>query len=229
VTKPVPHRPYRACTYLTFHGVGNPPRLLDPGEDAVWVEEDMFLHALDTAAGRLDVQIAFDDGNTSDVAVALPHLLERGLSATFFVVAGRIDQPGFLSSGDIMELAAAGMQIGTHGMRHRPWRHLTAAELDEEVIAARRSIEQVVGTPVTHAAVPFGAYDRHVLGALRRAGYDRVFTSDGGRARRESWLQQRTSLRKQDGPDDLARILSAHTRLKEVAIRQAKVAVKRWR
>jgi peptidoglycan/xylan/chitin deacetylase (PgdA/CDA1 family) len=189
----------------------------------------MFLHALDTAAGRLDVQIAFDDGNASDVAVALPHLFERGLSATFFVVAGRIDQPGFLSSSDIRDLAAAGMQIGNHGMRHRPWRHLTAAELDEELIVARRSIEQVVGAPVTHAAVPFGAYDRHVLGALRRAGYDRVFTSDGGRARRESWLQQRTSLRKQDGPDDLARILSAHTRPNEMAIRQTKVAVKRWR
>jgi peptidoglycan/xylan/chitin deacetylase (PgdA/CDA1 family) len=229
VTRPTPHRPYRASTYLTFHGVGAAPRPLDQGEDAVWIEEEMFVHTLDTAAGRLDVQLTFDDGNASDVAVALPQLLERGLSATFFVVAGRIDQPGFLSTGDIKELAAAGMQIGNHGMRHRPWRHLTAAELDEEVIAARRSIEQVVGTPVTHAAVPFGAYDRHVLSALRRAGYNRVFTSDGGRARRDSWLQQRTSLRKQDGPDELNRILSGHTRPKEVAIRQAKVAVKRWR
>jgi peptidoglycan/xylan/chitin deacetylase (PgdA/CDA1 family) len=229
VTRPTPQRPYRASTYLTFHGVGTTPRSLDPGEDAVWVEEDMFLHTLDTVAGRLDVRITFDDGNASDVAVALPQLLERGLYATFFVVAGRIDQPGFLSAGDISELAAAGMQIGNHGMRHRPWRHLTASELDEEVVAARHSIEQVVGTPVTHAAVPFGAYDRHVLGALRRAGYDRVFTSDGGRACRDSWLQQRTSLRKQDGPDDLARILSTHARPKEVAIRQAKVAVKRWR
>jgi len=35
------------------------------------------------------VQLSFDDGNRSDVGIALPALLERELSATFFVVAGR--------------------------------------------------------------------------------------------------------------------------------------------
>ena len=54
----------------------------------------------------------------------------------------------------------AGMPIGCHGMRHRPWRGLGDDELDEELVGAKRLLEDVVGTPVTEAACPFGSYDR---------------------------------------------------------------------
>jgi len=49
--------------------------------------------------------------------------------------------------------------------------------------------------------VPFGSYDRHVLRNLRRTGVTRVYTSDGGWARSGTWLQARTSIRSEDGPD----------------------------
>ncbi len=47
---------------------------------------------------------------------------------------------------------------------------------------------------VTQAACPFGAYDRRVLRSLRGYGYERVFTSDGGRLRADRWLQARNSV-----------------------------------
>ena len=57
-------------------------------------------------------------------SIALPALRERGLTATFFVVAGRLGEPGFLDERGVRALADAGMAIGCHGMRHRPWRGL---------------------------------------------------------------------------------------------------------
>ena len=105
---------------LTFHGIGEPPRALDPGEENVWVAHDRFVALLDSVAGREDVRITFDDGNASDVEQALPALVDRELDATFFVVAGRLGEPTFLDATGVRELAAAGMGIGCHGMRHRP-------------------------------------------------------------------------------------------------------------
>jgi peptidoglycan/xylan/chitin deacetylase (PgdA/CDA1 family) len=214
---------------LTFHGVGETARRLDPGEAEVWVSRDTFLRVLDSAAGREDVRITFDDGNDSDCDHALPALRERGLRATFFVCGGRVDQPGFLSADRVRELADAGMRIGSHGMDHRRWRGLGAEELRTELVQSKARLEEIVERPVTEAACPFGAYDRHVLRTLRTLGYERVYTSDRGTARADHFLQARNSVGPTDGPDLLERIESLHSAPHKALGRHAKLAVKRWR
>jgi peptidoglycan/xylan/chitin deacetylase (PgdA/CDA1 family) len=218
----------RTLCIVNFHGVGPPPRALDPGEDEVWMSAERFREALDVIAQAEDVEITFDDGNDSDVAVALPELRTRGLRATFFVVVERIGRPGFLSWDGVHALAAAGMSIGSHGARHVPWRRLDGAGLDEELAGSRRAIEEALGSEVHEAAVPFGAYDRRVLSAARRAGYERVLTSDGGRARRGAWLQPRTSLGPAHDADAVRRVLAGESAPRR-GLRVAKRAVKRIR
>jgi peptidoglycan/xylan/chitin deacetylase (PgdA/CDA1 family) len=214
---------------LTFHGVGEPLRPLDPGEASVWVGLETFVAVLDRVAERTDVGISFDDGNISDIERALPALRERGLRATFFVVAGRLGAPHFLDEGDLRSLVAAGMEIGSHGMRHRPWRGLDRHALHEELVEAKAILEGVAGRPVTRASCPFGSYDRRVLGTLRRCGYHQVYTSDGGMARSGTFLQARYSLDAGDSSEVLSRIAELETRPHRALGRRAKVIVKRWR
>jgi peptidoglycan/xylan/chitin deacetylase (PgdA/CDA1 family) len=213
---------------LTFHGIGRTERCLEPGEELVWLDQDQFEAALDSVVGRSDVQITFDDGNASDLEHALPQLRRRGLTATFFLVAGRVGAPGFLDEEGIRALAAAGMRIGCHGMRHRPWRRLGEHALREEVVDARRLLEQVVDRPVTEAAFPFGAYDRRVLRFLRRHGYRRAFSSDRGTARPGDWIQARNTVRPANAlclAEGVLAEASPHTVLR----RRAKLTAKRWR
>ena len=47
------------------------------------------------------MRISFDDGNASDLEIGLPALLERGLTATFFVLAGRLGRPGSLDADEV--------------------------------------------------------------------------------------------------------------------------------
>lgn len=219
----------RTLMNITFHGVGPQPRVIQAGEDRVWVSSARFEEILDTIAQHDDVAIMFDDGNASDVREALPALLERGLHAIFFVVAGRLGTPHFLDEDDVRLLADRGMTIGSHGMRHRSWRNLDHRDLNEELGQARRRLEGVVEGPVTQAACPFGAYDRRVLSALRSHGYERVFSSDGGPARSDRWLQARTSLSKDHTATDVERMLSADTPALASLRVQAKSLAKRWR
>jgi peptidoglycan/xylan/chitin deacetylase (PgdA/CDA1 family) len=180
---------------LTVHGIGTPQRQLEPGEDAVWVTVEQFEEVLDAVAGRPDVRITFDDGNFSDLEVALPHLVKRGLTAQFFVPAGLLGMPERLGADDVRELVRAGMPIGSHGWGHCDWRRLAPGQEHEELAGAHRVLGELAGEPVSAVSIPFGSYDRHVLRRLRAAGVARVYTSDGGRARQDSWLQARTSLR----------------------------------
>jgi len=211
---------------LTFHGIGVPGRSLHDGEDAVWVSEGRFTSVLDAVAGRDDVRITFDDGNISDLELALPALRERGLTATFFVIADRLDVPEFLAPKHLLALMDAGMTIGCHGMRHRPWGTLDADGLQEELVDARRMLESAVGGAVTEAACPFGSYGRHSLRALERAGYARVYTSDRGPAQPDQWLQARTTITEQGA---LEPILNPELSTSGALRRRLKLTAKRWR
>ncbi|MEU8398027.1 polysaccharide deacetylase family protein [Nonomuraea sp. NPDC048892] len=186
----------RAVTNLTVHGIGGTTRELDRDEDQTWVSVEQFERVVDAVAGRPDVRLTFDDGNASDVEIALPRLLERGLEAEFFVLAGLLGEPGRLDAGGVRELIGTGMRVGSHGWAHRDWRTLDAAQAGEELTRACEVLGELTGTPVSRVAIPFGSYDRRVLRRLRRAGVTRAYTSDGGRARAGSWLQPRTSLRR---------------------------------
>ncbi|MGZ5321679.1 MAG: polysaccharide deacetylase family protein [Solirubrobacterales bacterium] len=219
----------RRIINLTFHGIGEPERALEPGEEQVWLDSDQFQSALDSVVGRSDVRITFDDGNASDVEQALPGLRQRGLTATFFIVAGRLGDPGFLDERGVRALAAAGMGIGSHGMRHRSWRQLDKRALEEEHATAKRLLEEVVDRPVTEAACPFGSYDRGVLRSLRRHGYRRAYTSDPGTARLDAWIQSRLTVRPGNAVGPVEHVLALERSAYDVLRRRAKRVAKRWR
>lgn len=219
----------RSVVNLTVHGIGTTSRELDPGEDVTWVGVEQFEQVLDAALGRQDVRITFDDGNASDVEIALPRLLDRGLTAEFFVLAGLLGEPGRLDAGGVRELVAAGMLVGSHGWTHRDWRRMDAGQSEEEITDAGRVLTELTGQRVSRVAIPFGSYDRHVLGRLRRARVTRAYTSDGGRARPDSWLQPRNSLRHDIDAGWVRRVLDGRASPTLHARRMAARVVKRTR
>ncbi|MDN5795496.1 MAG: polysaccharide deacetylase family protein [Intrasporangium sp.] len=187
-----------ALVNICFHGIGAPRRPLEPGEDQYWISAGLYEQILDEVAGRTDVRISFDDGNSSDVDIALPGLSRRGMTATFFALAGRLDAAGSLSSDDVRRLRDHGMTIGTHGLDHRSWRRMDVATRHRELVEARECLEDVLGVAVEEAALPMGQYDRTVLHSLKELRYRAVHTSDRRPARAGSWIQPRYSIRRGD-------------------------------
>ena len=214
---------------LAFHGIGEPTRELPPAEKDVWITRERFEAILDDLQHRNDVWLSFDDGNVSDVRHGLPALRQRALQATFFVVAGRLGMPGFLTEEDVLRLVEAGMNVGSHGMHHTAWERLDDALLREELLASKKILEDVAGQPVLQAACPFGAYDRRGLRALHDYGYRRVFTSDDGVARPDRWLQPRNTVTVHNEADPLEYARAQDRPISRVALRRLKRAVKRWR
>ena len=215
---------------VCFHGIGTPGRPLEPDEELYWVEEAQFMEFLEIIGRHPTVRITFDDGNASDVALALPALRRHNLKATFFVIAGRLDQLGSLTSAEVRTLAQAGMTVGSHGMWHRPWRSANEQELHEELAEAADAIGDAAGQPVREVACPFGSYDRRVLAAVRRHGFSRVYTVDGGPARSDAWLQSRYTVRAAETAADIERrARSPRGGMIPAAARTSKSFLKRWR
>ncbi len=123
------------------------------------------------------VALTFDDAFRSVFEHALPELARYGFPATVFVVSGRCggwndwDQKGYtgvprlpLMSWDELErLAAAGIELGGHGVSHLDLTAIGPERAREEMRACRSEIEERTGRPVRWFAYPYGRTAPHVV------------------------------------------------------------------
>jgi peptidoglycan/xylan/chitin deacetylase (PgdA/CDA1 family) len=126
--------------------------------------------------------ITIDDGWNDGFTYALPILQSHGYVATYFVIAGRIDSAGNLSTPQIKALVAAGEEIGDHTMDHLSLSRLAPAKLKFEIDAGAARIAQVTGRwPVT-LAYPSGGVDNAVAAAVQACGQMRMAVIEAPRA-----------------------------------------------
>jgi peptidoglycan/xylan/chitin deacetylase (PgdA/CDA1 family) len=209
---------------LMYHGLHQGPRDRGRFDLRYSVHPDAFERQMQCLRARLghtwlpgdrhaegnQVMISFDDGDVSNVEVALPVLERLGLRAMFFITSSFVGQPGMLARQQVRRLAEAGMGVGSHGLSHRFLNTLDAATLREELCFSRAELESIAGRRVETLALPGGRGGRRELAAARAAGYRLVFGSEPGRNRRLSAhaLVQRVPITRDVTSDDFDEILA---------------------
>jgi peptidoglycan/xylan/chitin deacetylase (PgdA/CDA1 family) len=116
------------------------------------------------------VALTFDDGTASAARVAAPLLMEAGLVATIFCVAGYLGRPGtwpslppqvapleLAGAQELATLAAQGFELGSHGLTHAALGAAPAATVHHEVVVAKQELEAQTGADVTSFAYPYGS------------------------------------------------------------------------
>jgi peptidoglycan/xylan/chitin deacetylase (PgdA/CDA1 family) len=127
------------------------------------------------------VGLSFDDGYADFVDNVLPALRRYDFNATVFALAGRIggdsswipqdpDKP-LLTAEQIREIAATGIEIGSHGLFHQSLPTLDETTLSEEIQQSRRILQDVSGQEVLGFCYPFGHLDERAICIAQAAGY----------------------------------------------------------
>ncbi|MGW0513762.1 polysaccharide deacetylase family protein [Streptomyces olivaceoviridis] len=140
--------------------------------------------------GRDLVALTFDDGYADFLGNALPLLTRWGCTATLFVLPGRLggdnawDPLGprkpLLTADGIRRAAAAGMEIGSHGLTHVDLTQADDGLLKAETAESRAVLEELTNAPVTGFCYPYGTVDGRAVEAVREAGYTYACAIDPG-------------------------------------------------
>jgi Polysaccharide deacetylase len=169
------------CLNLLYHELRPSPGnySYSLGTSAFAAHADVIAEALRNDRPGISPAVTFDDGYASDSEYALPMLSARGLCAHFFITVGWTGKiSGYMGWPQVRSLMNAGHIVGTHGWSHALLTHCSAKELDRELNASRKLLEDKLGISVTTMSLPGGRYNRRVLAACQEAGYTRVYTSE---------------------------------------------------
>jgi peptidoglycan/xylan/chitin deacetylase (PgdA/CDA1 family)/glycosyltransferase involved in cell wall biosynthesis len=143
-------------------------------------------------ADRKRILLTFDDGYDDLYSELLPATIEFRLKPLVFLVSDRtgatndwdhtrgLRRRQLLTLGQIREMQNYGVEFGSHTVTH-PWLPSVSDDaLRREVAVSKRSLEDMLGKPVTTFAYPFGGVDQRVRAAVAHAGYEFGFTIQPG-------------------------------------------------
>ena len=201
-----------AIPILLYHKLGRPPRgARVPGQ---YVSPKLFgkhlgylvrqgyqtVSLLDLVAeGRplpaRPVVITFDDGYRCLYEHAVPALVERGFTATVFLVAGAVGGSNtweqeigdaaepMLGLTEISEMRRAGIEFGSHTWSHARLTGLPEEEAAREIRGSRLRLEEALREACRSFAYPYGDWDERVREMVAAAGYEAACTTVRAAAR----------------------------------------------
>ena len=109
------------------------------------------------------IVITFDDGNIGVYENAFPIMQSYNYPGVFYIVASRIrDVEGFVNVEQIIEMADAGWEIGSHSFTHQDITkdHSIA---DYEIRQSKLALEAALDLDINTFAYPFGEIDDYVV------------------------------------------------------------------
>jgi peptidoglycan/xylan/chitin deacetylase (PgdA/CDA1 family)/thiamine kinase-like enzyme len=138
----------------------------------------------DAMQGKNGVSLTFDDGFASLKKVA-SYLDSNNIPYALFALsdsahANRIELDSneeLLSDADLREFAQNPLiTIGCHTATHANLLKADEAELEYEIVAAKRKLQRLVGKKIEFFAYPKGIYTEQIIKKVRQAGYSAAFS-----------------------------------------------------
>ena len=156
--------------------------LAGAGYTLVGLTEAITRRAADPQA--LVVAVTFDDGFRDFLTGGVGVLAKVGARATLYLAVGHVGRPAvwlgkhapdfapLLTWDEVAEVAAAGVELGSHSLVHTPLDVLPDRVVEVQVRAARERLRQHTQSEVASFAYPHGYNTERVRAFVAQAGHE---------------------------------------------------------
>ena len=149
------------------------------------------------------VVVSFDDGYSGQYKDAMPVLRSLHWPGVLNLKLGNLRD---LKVAHVREMIANGWEIDSHTINHPSLTSIDDAHLRYELEASKARLKKDFGLNVNFFCYPAGAYNQHVIDAVKRAGYLAATTTDEGFARpQDTFVLGRVRV---NGSDSVAGLLA---------------------
>lgn len=139
---------------------------------------------------RRVVLVTFDDGYADNYTLAFPILKRYGFVATIFLVSDYVDTDRTftwdlhkiddghdvdlyktLTWTQVQEMAAYGIDFGSHTCTHPELTTVIPTQASDELIRSRKDLQRRLGNEIVSFSYPRGALNPRIVGLVESSGY----------------------------------------------------------
>ena len=167
------------------------------------------------------VVLTFDDGYADNYEGVFMPLAENNMKATWFITTDCIGkhadwmgsstlQTQMLTTGKILEMEKAGMEIGSHTCSHPDLTMLSYQQQRDEMTRSKQILEALIHGQITSFAYPYGRHNSDSIAAAKADGYQLACTVHPGEfgSEKNPLLVRRITIFASDSASTLARKLA---------------------
>lgn len=136
--------------------------------------------------------LTFDDGVRNFLTVVAPMLLQRKIPATSFIVTGDAftqessslngnwtpeDDDVYLSWSEVRQLAAKGVEFGSHTCSHAPLPDISSADARGELEISLQALQRNLGDGHFPLSYPYGRASENIVRLTQSLGYSCAVTT----------------------------------------------------
>ncbi len=110
--------------------------------------------------------ITFDDGDITVYTEAFPVMKKLGFVGVNYLVSNYLNTPGYMTTEQLKEMAAAGWEAGSHTISHKDL--TTLPDPVQQIADSRDILEEMLGVPVDTFAYPFGLKNEAVVDEVEK-------------------------------------------------------------
>lgn len=138
--------------------------------------------------------LTFDDGDKSSYDIVFPELKSRNLKASFFVTTRQLNEKGFVTRENLIEMEKAGQDIQSQGHNNEDFIESTIAQVHKSMYLSKKILEETLDKKVLFLVYPNSSFNSEVIRVAQDVGYEWALSTESGKFFDHYMIMERVSI-----------------------------------
>lgn len=164
------------------------------GYNVVTLQELYDLRQNNQEIPKKTIILTFDDGDKSSYDVVFPELKKRNLKASFFVTTRQLNEKGFVTKENLIEMENDGQDIQSQGHNNEDFIESTIAQVHKSMYLSKKILEDILNKKVLFLVYPNSSFNSEVIRIAQDVGYEWALSTESGKFYDHYMIMERVSI-----------------------------------
>ncbi len=168
--------------------------IVQNGYNVLTVEELYELRQNNEEIPPKSLVLTFDDGDKSSYNVVFPELKKRNLKASFFVTTRQLNDKGFVSKENLIEMHKAGQDIQSQGHYNEDFINEPISKVHKSLYLSKKILEETLGKKILFLVYPNSSFNSEIIRVAQDVGYQWGLSTETGKFYDHYFIMERVSV-----------------------------------
>lgn len=126
------------------------------------------------------IVLTFDDGDKSSFDIIFPELQSRNLKGSFFLTTRQLNDRGYVTKEEVIEMHEAGHDIQSQGHDNEDFIDSSLASTHRSLYLSKKILEELLNKKILFLVYPNSSFNSEIIRLAQDVGYEWALSTESG-------------------------------------------------